>query len=578
MSVLTPTLTYGSLALTSSPFAWEFGGEIGAPENASQVILSLLADGDIEVSDRSGNRTITLSILIEGANLDALADSEALLEAECRKSRNTLTINPGDGSAASTVFDTFRAQLTLVRDDDFEQANLRRYTLTMRALPFGRSVAEITIPALAASGSTTTNVDTGSATTNWTGTIGGVSATPAVVSGKVGVTSTALTGSVVSTLTRTAAITTSATKYLVVDWSFSTNGLYFGTLSATGDGTNLQRISEITLSTGVRRTVFYVVAASVTALTLRHTSTSKSDAVVRSLFVDNIDRTDVRPTISTARQSIRTVEVTGSARTQAMLSVESSGNALGDVDVYTFTDDGSGYTPPLRTFLTTSGTVTADASLISGARTLLTGAASEYLIPYGAVPRGPYLIRARLRGSTVGGTANLNLLRLIKVGSSAWALKSVPLIPVTVTTSWANFDLVREVLPIVDIGDPSQAFVYLTLSASGLDVDIDELWIYHLGIGQLTSVKCGVGAAVVGQSSRRLFIQSPTTDNPRPRVLRGHSADMSDAFYPKDTEITSWGDHEFNPPATSVFVVTSNVTSPDVSLRYYPRWHTHAGS
>lgn len=145
MTALTPTLTYGSLNLTATPYLWEFGGDFGAPENASQVILSLLQDGDLEVSDRAGNRTISLTILVEGANLDALADAEAALELECRKERNELTINPGDGVGSSTVFSTFRAQLSLVRDDDWEQSTLRRYSLVMRALPHGRSTTQDTL-------------------------------------------------------------------------------------------------------------------------------------------------------------------------------------------------------------------------------------------------------------------------------------------------------------------------------------------------------------------------------------------------------------------------------------------------
>ena len=57
-------------------------------------------------------------------------------------------------------------------------------------------------------------------------------------------------------------------------------------------------------------------------------------ALVRSLYVDNINRTDIKPTIGTARQLLRSVPVAGSARAPGSLAIEHSTNALGDVLVY----------------------------------------------------------------------------------------------------------------------------------------------------------------------------------------------------------------------------------------------------
>lgn len=141
---LAPEWRIGDLVLTEAPFMVRFGTDYGTPENVTELLLSML-DGDIEVSPRTGNRTLSLPVLIEDADLAALADAEALLLAECDKARNEVYVDPGDGFAEPLIFDVFRGQVTFERDDNFEVAGARQYTVTFRALPFARSVDEITL-------------------------------------------------------------------------------------------------------------------------------------------------------------------------------------------------------------------------------------------------------------------------------------------------------------------------------------------------------------------------------------------------------------------------------------------------
>ena len=125
--------------LTDYPFAIEFGDDLGNAEGSTQVVESLLADGEIESTDRRTNRTIVLTVQIEGSDLAVLAQSEAQLIGECRRERNTLSVDPGDGFGAVTVFDTFEAEPRRIYDEAFEQSGYRRWELTIRALPYGRS-------------------------------------------------------------------------------------------------------------------------------------------------------------------------------------------------------------------------------------------------------------------------------------------------------------------------------------------------------------------------------------------------------------------------------------------------------
>lgn len=137
---LIPRFIYGELDLTEAPCAIEFGSDFGNPENVVEVVQTLLQDGEVLDSSRRTNRTLTLTVLIEGADLLEVAQAEARLIAEADKVRNTLALEPGDGIAPTTVFDTFRAQPRWERDDNMEQQGFRRFVLEIPALPHPRSV------------------------------------------------------------------------------------------------------------------------------------------------------------------------------------------------------------------------------------------------------------------------------------------------------------------------------------------------------------------------------------------------------------------------------------------------------
>lgn len=134
-----PSWVWGNLDLTQEPFAVVFGADLGAPENVSEALAGLLADGEDVVSERSSNRTLSFTVMVEGGDHEQLADFEALLHREAEKARNTLAVTPGDGFGATTVFDTFRASLKKVTSDAGERQFVRRYEVEMQALPYPRS-------------------------------------------------------------------------------------------------------------------------------------------------------------------------------------------------------------------------------------------------------------------------------------------------------------------------------------------------------------------------------------------------------------------------------------------------------
>lgn len=568
---LVPTWRLGDLVLTDAPFAMKFGADHGSPENISEVLRSLLQDGDVELSTRAGNRTLVLPLLIEDGDLGALAQAEADLIAECDKVQNDLYFDPGDGLAAPMVFTVFRGQLVFARDDDYEQAGYRSYTLTFRALPYPRSEDEVTASALAASGTTTTVINSASATTGWTSSSGAVTSTGSVVK------TTESADAEYHDLTLTGAVAMTGFPYVYVDWT--ANYTIAANFRAYVDGVRMTRIAQVPLATaGWYRSYFECSDTSVAAF--KFEAYNGSGTNTGTFEIDQVVKTDVRPSLGSTRQLIRSIAVSGSVRTQGRLAIEHATSALGDVIVYTYPDTGVGYVPALKNYA--SSAITTDATMVSGGRYTIAGI-PYYTIPATTLPDGMYLLVGRLRKT--GGTASQS----IKVTASTW-IGSNPLDAATevtstytMTSTWTNYSLGKFHLPSVDVSDATAAAtvrITITDTDSTDDVDIDELWAFNLTTGRLTMVQAGTGAPAAGGDSNRLYLLPPTVEHPRPRVLLGTAADGSDAYHPAGylglRSVTSWMDHEFEPPSMAVFTVTSNALDASVTLSHYPRWHSHA--
>lgn len=575
------TLTYGSLNLTASPYLVPWGSDTGAPENEVIPLASFIQDGQVELSTRAGNRTIQFDVLIEAATLTLMATAEANLVAETEKVLNTLTVDWGDGAPAS-VYDIFRGQVTLARDDDGEIARLRRYTVTVRALPFTRSAAQVVSTPIAA-GPTTTNLDTCAATTGWTGLVNGVSSSPAVVSGAVVVSQAAAWGLYTLSLTKTFAATTTSTKLLLVDWKPLVQG---ARLTATGDGVVLPLYAETASPTsGFVRTWFYVAAASL-AVTKFETASNvpvnddDAGAPARSLSIDNVAVTNVTPIVGTGRQQLRTLPLLGSARTKGALSVESPTAALGDdVMAYVFKADEStrGYVPSLGQFQSAGTTPTADTARVSGHKVSLGGSGITFTVPMALFPAGRYLlcVRAALFAPD-DDDEPITYTASTVLGSNTIAPASGVSRVLGLSTAYSTHVLDVLMLPTSDLDPKTPASLKLVLSSVSSGVTLDEAWLFNTSIGSLIQVDCGTGSGAVGGAARRLFVEPPTVTSPRQRVRIGHSADRSDAFHP--TSVDSWQFLEFNPPQVNALVVTPGATDAVVGVRYYPAHHTNATS
>lgn len=135
-----PRIVFGDIDLTSAPYMVEFGFNLGASVTLYDVIASLMLDGSNTTSPGAGNReNVQLSIITEWPDSFVAARNAETLELESAKPFNTLTFYPGDGHGPASVLETFEGQIVHDYDQDLEQAGLRRYILTLPALPFARS-------------------------------------------------------------------------------------------------------------------------------------------------------------------------------------------------------------------------------------------------------------------------------------------------------------------------------------------------------------------------------------------------------------------------------------------------------
>lgn len=597
-----PTLTLGSFNLNDSLGLQQIGAAVmaegtsrGNPVPIEVTIRSWLQDGNIAATQGYDNREVSLRIRLVGTSLTAVAQLEAALVAELNQP-NTLTWTPASGPAS--VFDVVTSSLD--QDDTFDSAdiveaqhNLRFYKLRMVCLPWVHSAAEVITAALPASGTTTTLVNDGSATTGWTGAVDGVTTAPTVVSGAVRVTTgSAVTGQHTVTTTLTASITTSSTKYVMVDWKpESADGS--PTLRAFGDTVELTLAGQIGLPSGLTRSWFGpVVASSIAVLRLDSQTTSGGTlnpfaALVRSLYIDNVNRTDAKPALGTTRQQQRTIAVSGSARTQGSVAVEHATSALGDVLAYFWpkTSDPrtANYSPAMRQYRAGggAGSPTADSSMVSGARETLTAFATIYSIPLNALPPGLYVLVARLNVVISGGNASLAWIASTSVNAAA--VDSGHSGGRSLTSTGGNYSFIaldRLILPTVDVTTSSTGTLGFSLTGTvggSSTITLDEFWLLNTSIGQYNQLSCGTGTAASGGPSNRVFIEPATADRPRPAIRRGFAADGSDSFYPVNA-LSAWQPPQFVPPSVNVLTVTTNALDASVSMRHLPRWHSHAAS
>lgn len=596
MTDLVYRVIWGGLDLTDAPFGFEFGADWGAPQSAVEVIDSLLQDGEIEISPRDSNRTISFSVLVEGGDLHALAKAEELLAAQARKQRNEILVDPGDGWAAPFVLTTFKASVTQPRDDEAERQGYRRFNLTMQARPFVRSANPVVIEAIAdgqtPSTPVTDTVDDCSVVGGWSReTTEAVSAHDGRIEVVKG--SPRPDRSISLRVNRAGVFSLTGTPYLVFDVALlAGESAYWSTarLSVNGGELNTADIAAGLFmdpvavgpspTPGMTRLWYKPGPTSITTLQLRVGVIAREEnlpAFYGAFQIDKVSRTNEPPYVGTGRQQFRSLLVPGSARTEGSIQIAHETSSLGDVVVYTNADDGSGYQPPCRQYRSAGGSITVDPTTASGALSPLNTSVPEtYDVPAHAVPDGSYSIMARVQAAVAGYTTlTLNVSTLM--GSTELGTVTSNTI-VNLTTGLQLVELAAEALPVVPVAPGSVAKVRLKLSCP-TDVKVDDTYIFNTTVGALSIVSCGTGTPTTGGDSNRLWIETATLERPHPSMWVGTLADKSDRRHVSATNnVRSEMPHQLVPGDVNLFTLCSNAEQAAASAELYPNWYFHAAS
>lgn len=571
MTDLIPVYRLGGLTLTDYPYAVEFGGNHGAPETVVELI-STLTDGEDERVSRHGNRELSLVIHVEGADHGDVTLNEAALRRECATKGVTLEFESGDDFAPTTVFELTSAEMDHARDEAQESANLRRWELTLRAKPFGRSlnptVAE-PLPTPAAAPNVVT-VDSCTSATGWKASANGVDRVVDMTreAGAVSVVNASPDTSTALVLSRAGFIDLTSTQFLVVEANAGSL-----LLDTTGKGVSglSAPVSVRSIQSGWSEFTFYV-GKSVSYLFFARLGW------VTDLRIRNVSRSDAGAGHS-PRQLTRIIPVGGTERTAGSLEIASANGTdpLSLVIAHTCPTDGAG-DPPLRRWRTAGNVVTPSASTYSGATEPLFPEWFYAEEPVEALPTGTYQLMMAAY-STVAGTFDVEVTvksslggatlgardRLIATGNPVRArfpiANSLDLIPLGVVK-----------LPVVRQTSGSIVFGIRTPGTS--TVHMDEAWAFR--------VDGNAGLSVFSTNEPRAWLDSPgsgAASDAVPTLWVGSAEDRSDAHYPTGPgfyTVFAKGSHEFVPPEMTTFAAVRGTDWPKIRLSYHKRWHSNA--
>lgn len=592
------SLVFGGLTLTSAPYkALLAGANMGEPQAVVSAVRSLFLDGSVVSGKFSDNRTISFDIEITGAT--ALAATQALdaLQYQLDQQTNTLMVTPVTG--LPVVFDTFRGQLA----EDFSwkgRANgLRRLvTISMPALPFGRTPTTSTLTASATSLvqlnalTATTGLTASGYSHNSSGTLVADSPTVSTIStggfiaggwpspvDTIGaivdyigsgqayyqlaqtIASTSISGRTVvqvgfidyasdygystvnnAYLTLTSSGGSSTWKIAPTkNWSRSGNVLYPGSLTW-----DLTQTPDSTTGSGYS-------AAGVTGWTIKveYTSTTNNAGISSYWYNLSAYPTGYGTASSVDAGSYTMTPVVGSARCPMDLRVDRGGtNTLKDLLVY-------------------QAPIEQDASY----QPLLVGT-SPYSTPSSAIYNpGTFTVIASIKAASQSGTNSIAASIQQKQGASnvgtAWTSGTV------VSTAGDAYIVLGEVtLPLVGTSTANTGVGY-TVTISGTNA-ANVLDIFLLDTrGSLV----WTGPTPLASAAKYLFVTSPQPATGVGGAFAGSVSDLSDATYAMSSGRMSGGQMAFS-PGSNTLVVCSTQASSDlvVTATYAPRWLTERTS
>lgn len=607
-------LWLGALELTDYPYALEFGSDYGNPENVGVVMESLLADGEIESLTRRSNRTLSIPIQVQGADLAEIHANEAALIAECDLLQNTVTIDPGDDFAVKTVFRSFAAQANRVMgdgDDQVEMAGLHRWVLTIKALPFGFSESETVDDAGTPPSDAGTLLDNCESPTGWSmwrtpyGSHTGTSITVDNAIYMEGAGSIKAQSVVSYTADSTSwqfsnydqvsglSLDTDTGGYLSIRIRtfYTDKTTRLAQLWMTIDGVETEVTNFIAASRDADGWVRYVwpVEAGATVTGLRFWVIQYQNSDVDTGGWAWYDDIELLPSATTDHQIVKQHAVLGSARTTGSLQISSPTEtiALGKVLAITTPTSAvpAGFQPDGARWVT-QGTTTADASALDGiyytpSTTTYDDSAGKPIfdVPVGMLTAGPYMMVSLVKvetSPTVAGVQAQLLVDGTEVGATSTAEVSIP----NLATGWTFIPIGTVDMPPTPVqnADDTTKVRLLFKGAKMANIYFIPAWeVGGLPVADYSIVDCGTGTVGPGLASSSLFLDAPSVTQPQGAIWRGPTTNRANSQ-------SAWPDalvpgvHKFPPGSLTNFVVSLGAAGPTSTLRYFAAHYMMATS
>lgn len=294
-----------------------------------------------------------------------------------------------------------------------------------------------------------------------------------------------------------------------------------------------------------------------------------------TLKIDQAFTSDAVPVIGTTRQQARRLPVSGSARTQASLRVETTEAELGaNTLVYSEEPQASGFQPPLRAYRIGGPAASTSADAVSGSTNALAtsqASADHWGISASTIDPSTYSLYALVSAAsattvmlswqangTAAGTPTVTGSRTVKL-AAGYQLVAIGDIELPTARAYPGSD--------------DTVNLYLWASAAGLT--IDDAFLFN-SKGHLTTIDAS--------DASLLLLNSASITEPEATIWIGKAINSEGGSTTADTGVVyagnravAWEQHEFKPPYTNVYVITPGTTKAQVSMTYSPRWGHHAG-
>lgn len=547
------------------------GTDFGDPEAVTRIVQSLLLDGDVVDYVRDGNRTVPVRVRVKGPTLASVAEGAAVLR-RATKRRNELTWQPPDEMSPASVYESYPSPMSRVKDnwDLDELVRERTFSLNLTCSPYARSAMPVTFAALEAPpvSPTTVTINNADTTAGWSVIYADYAVDPNTYTGVVTDEGSFVQASATGMWLRlhmsltTAPVSMAGTRYLAVEYGGSPSPRFQLTL----DGVTAFATPVLVRATG-STIVFVFDCGSSTFSGLKIMFDEKQTRpVTRTIQVADVSRTDTLNQV-TRRQSTRVIPGAGTERSPGTIHIASTNpaTALGLSIVHTSPETGSGYSPPLRRWRISGNTVTATGNTFSGSSEPLNATTVLFEQPNKVLPAGDYALCAMLKSSATGTFPITWSASTRLAGTSSYTAGINGTTPVQfyTTTDWHFVSLTPLTLPTMRGNDGTFTRIGLQFLGSGATIIYDEAWPFRVGDD------CAL--TVVGSTPQHLWLDSPSRESARAKVMVSTLADRSDEWHPGPS-LLSMGTHMLHEGGTALFVATSNFDNPAASGQFYPLW------